>query len=344
MKTIIICLFCSIFCLSGIHAQDKIVSRKQFFTDTALVVVTIETDLKKLQGQRKNPSFQQGKITWHNADSTGDLTENIKVRLRGNYRRENCGLASLMVEFRDSTNKSKLKNLKNLKMVAPCGKGYEYEQLVIKEFLVYKIYNQLTDKSLRARLMQVTFKDVNGKMKPYTQFAFVIEPIDDLAKRNNCFEEDKRKIMTEETNRSHTTLVNIFQYMIGNTDWGIPVYHNIKMVIPIDSPNAAPYVIPYDFDYSGLVNAPYAIPHESTGLVSVTERKYMGFPRTWNEIQTAAVLFKSQKEGIYNTINTFRLLGSNAKREMLNFLDDFYSFLNNDNQVQGEFINRARKQ
>jgi hypothetical protein len=344
MKAILICLIYSTFLVFGVHAQDKVVSRKQFFLDTSLVVVTLQTDLKKIQAQRKNPSFQPGTITWHHADSSGDVTGNIKVRLRGNYRRENCGLASLMVEFRDSTNQSKLNNLKNLKMVAPCGKGYEYEQLVLKEFLVYKIYNQLTDKSLRARLMQVTFKDVNGKMKPYTQYAFVIEPIDDLAKRNDCFEEDKRKIMTEETNRSHTTLVNIFQYMIGNTDWGIPVYHNIKMVIPIDSPNAAPYVIPYDFDYSGLVNAPYAIPHESTGLASVTERKYMGFPRTWNEIQTAVTLFKSQKEGIFKIVNSNDLLGNNNKNEMIRYLEEFYFFLNNENQLKGEFINRARTQ
>jgi hypothetical protein len=344
MKYLAIWLFCSFtLAVQGV-AQDKVVSRKQFFLDTSLVVVTLQTDLKKLQAQRKNPSFQPGTITWHNADSSGDVTGSIKVRLRGNYRRENCGLASLMVEFRDSTNQSKLNNLKNLKMVAPCGKGYEYEQLVLKEFLVYKIYNQLTDKSLRGRLMQVTFKDVNGKMKPYTQYAFVIEPIDDLAKRNDCFEEDKRKIMTEETNRSHTTLVNIFQYMIGNTDWGIPVYHNIKMVIPIDSPNAAPYVIPYDFDYSGLVNAPYAIPHESTGLEAVTERKYMGFPRTWNEIQTTANLFKSQKEGILKIVNSCDLLGTTAKNEMIRYLEEFYFFLNNENQLKGEFINRARTQ
>lgn len=344
MKYFAILLFCPFLLAVQVYAQDKGVSRKQFFQDTGVIVVTLQTDLKKLQGQRKNPSFQPGTITWHNFDSSGDVTGNIKVRLRGNYRRENCGLASLMIEFRDSTNQSKLKNLKNLKMVAPCGKGYEYEQLVIKEFLVYKIYNELTDKSLRARLMHVTFQDVNGKMKPYQQYAFVIEPIDDLAKRNGCFEEDKRKVMTEETNRSHTTLVNIFQYMIGNTDWGIPVYHNIKLVIPIDSPNAAPYVIPYDFDYSGLVNAPYAIPHETTGLVSVTERKYMGFPRTWNEIQTVTTLFKSQKEEIFNLVNSFSLLGSNSKREMINYLEDFYFFLNNESQVQGEFINRARKQ
>jgi len=337
-------VFCFLVLTIQVSAQDKVVSRKQFFTDTALVVVTLKTDIKKLQARRKNPSFQPGTITWHKADSTGDVTANIKLRLRGNFRRENCGIASLMVEFRDSANKSRLNNLKNLKLVAPCFRGYENEQLVIKEFLVYKIYNQLTDKSFRVRLMQVTFEDENDKIKPYTQYAFAIEPIDDLAKRNDCIEEDKKEVLTEQTNRAHTTLVNIFQYMIGNTDFGIPVYHNIKLIVPANAPTAAPYVIPYDFDYSGLVNAPYAIPHESTGLTSVTERKYMGFPRSWEEIQAAAAIFKAKKDGILNIVNTYPLLGNTSKREMEGFLEEFYTFLNSDNRVKGEFINRARTQ
>jgi len=344
MKYLQIWLFCCLILTIQVNAQDKVVSRKQFFTDTAMVVVTLQTDLKKLQTKRKNPSFQPGRIIWHNADSTGDVAGDIKVRLRGNFRRENCGIASLMVEFRDSTNQSRLSNLKNLKLVAPCFRGYENEQLVIKEFLVYKIYNELTDKSFRVRLMQVTFEDVNDKMKPYTQYAFVIEPIDDLAKRNDCIEEDEKQVLTEQTNRAHTTLVNIFQYMIGNTDFGIPVYHNIKLIVPANAPTAAPYVIPYDFDYSGLVNAPYAVPHESTGLISVTERKYMGFPRTWEEIQATVALFKAQKEDILKIVSTHPLLGDTAKKEMEGFLEEFYNFLNSDNRVKGEFINRARTQ
>jgi hypothetical protein len=324
-------------------AQDNVISRKQFFTDTAMVVVTLQTDMKKLYGQKKNPAYQPAKITWHQADSTGDVSANIKVRLRGNYRRENCGIASLMVEFRDSTNQSKLRNLKNLKMVAPCGKGYDKEQLVIKEFLVYKIYNQLTEKSFRVRPMSITFEDVNNKFGTSRQYAFVIEPIDDLAKRNGCVEEDEKKILTEQTDRAQTTLVNMFQYMIANTDWSIPLYHNIKLIEPKEPPYNAPYVIPYDFDYCGLVNAPYAIPHESTGLLSVTERLYMGFPRTLEEIKAAAAIFISKKEAIFNLIQSNPMLTSTGKREMLNFLEEYYSLLASDAQLNAEFIRNARK-
>lgn len=343
MKSFLFCfLVCSFFSIHA-DAQGNAISRKQFFTDTSVVVITIQTDMKRLYGQRKSPAFQPGKITWHNADSSGDITENIKVRLRGNYRRENCGVASLMVEFRDSASNSRLKNLKNLKLVAPCGRGFDNEQLVIKEYLVYKIYNELTDRSFKVRLLNLTFKDLNGKMQSTKQFAFAIEPIDDVAKRNGCAEEDERKVLTEQTDRTHTTLVSMFQYMIANTDWSIPLYHNIKLIETKEPPFFAPFVIPYDFDYCGLVNAPYAIPHESTGLTSVTERMYMGFPRTMEEIRITADIFKARKEKIFSIINTNPLLGANTKNTMINFLNEYYDILDSDNQMKNEFITNARK-
>ncbi len=344
MKLAQICFFCFLFLTLQVSAQDKLISRKQFFSDTAIIVATLKTDLKKLSAKRKNPSYQAGTLTWHNADSSGDVTGNIKVRLRGNFRRENCGLASLMVEFRDSTNQSRLSNLKNLKLVAPCYRGFENEQLIIKEFLVYKIYNEITDRSFKVRMMKLTFEDENDKQKPYTQYAFVIEPIDDLAKRHNCIEKEDGQVLTEQTNRAHTTLVMMFQYMIGNTDFGIPVYHNIKLMIPKDTPTAAPYVIPYDFDYCGLVNAPYAIPHESTGLTEVTERKNMGFARTMNEVQATADWFISRWPHITGIVENNDLLNNNSRNQMMNYLGEFLSIIKNESRLKAVFVTGVRTQ
>ena len=35
--------------------------------------------------------------------------------------------------------------------------------------------------------------------------------------------------------------------------------------------------MPYDFDYSGLVDAPYAVPPDSIHLANVRVRRYRGF-------------------------------------------------------------------
>ena len=51
----------------------------------------------------------------------------------------------------------------------------------------------------------------------------------------------------------------LFEYMISNTDWNVSLLHNIKLIRKKDTKEII--VVPYDFDYSGLVNADYAVPN-----------------------------------------------------------------------------------
>jgi hypothetical protein len=326
------------------YAQDKVISRKQFFNDTAAIRVTIKTDLRKLINQKKAPAFQNAKLQWETADKTVSGEDPIKIRLRGNNRRETCELASLMVDFRDEEKSSRLQNLKQMKWVAPCQKGVQYEQYVIKEYLIYKIYNQLTDLSFKVRLLKITFEDQAGKVKGYTHYGFAIEPVDDLKNRMKCIEEEKKQVLQMQTNYKHTTLVALFQYMIGNTDWSVPNYHNVKLLIPKDSPYMKPYIIPYDFDYAGAVNAPYAVPHETWPIKEVTERHYMGFPRNLEEIKEVTNMLQSKKNDILSIIQDSPLLLSYHKKEMSNFILDFFSMLETDKSIKNLFVDGARKQ
>ncbi|HSK12913.1 MAG TPA: hypothetical protein VK907_06830, partial [Phnomibacter sp.] len=249
---------------AGSWAQENesgnVVSRKKFFEDVDPIEVVLQTDMKKLVSQKKNPNFQPATLTWKNADASGDVVEPIRIRLRGKNRKETCSNASLMIDFRVDSQKTRLSNLKEMKWVAPCSRNVDGEQFVLKEYLIYKMYNEFTDLSFKVRLLHITFQDASGKQKPFTQYGFALEHVDDLKKRNNCIEEKKRQFLTVQTQREQATLVSIFQYMIGNTDWAVPNYHNVKLLIPKDSPTAQPYMVPYDFDYAGAVNTPYAVP------------------------------------------------------------------------------------
>jgi hypothetical protein len=326
-----------------LFAQEKVISRKKFFTQDSVIKVTLQTDLKKLAAQKTKVAYQDASITWHNADSTGNVTEPVRVRLRGNFRRENCGIASMMIDFETGMEKSRLKNFEQLKFVAPCNRKSEGDDLVLKEYLVYKIYNLITDKSFRVRLMQMTFEDKAMKVKPYTNYSFAIEPIDDLAKRNNSHEEDSVVFQTVETNKIHTTMVSIFQYMIGNTDWSIPNFHNIKLIISNDSPWIRPFVVPYDFDYCGAVNAAYAVPQEMLNIEKVTDRVYRGFPATIEEIRPIIALFQQKEPEIFKIIDDFKLLDPDHKLMMSNFLKEFFFIIKDEKNVVNIFIKNARK-
>ncbi|MCU0388179.1 MAG: hypothetical protein MUE71_06190, partial [Chitinophagaceae bacterium] len=220
----------------GWAGAQKIVSRKQFFEDTALLHVTLTTNYKTLINQKKEPVYQPADITFFNLDSSGTVKVPIKVKLRGNFRRANCSFASMTFDFGDKSDTSKLKNLKELKVVVPCEWGTDDEQWVVREYLVYRLFQLFTEKSFRARIVRFNFDDNSDSIKSYKQYGFILEDVDDLAKRNESKEVgDEEKIGSEETNRMHTTMVAIFQYMISNSDWKVPVRHNVKMIRPKDS-------------------------------------------------------------------------------------------------------------
>jgi hypothetical protein len=320
--------------------QNK-VNRGRFFEEEKLVTMDLTTDLKRLVITKKANDYQAATVTLHFPDSSV-ITAPIRLTARGEFRRQNCFVPSIKLDFTDTSKTSSLYSLKKLKLVVGCGTKHEDEKLLLKEYLVYKIYNLLTDMSFRVRLLNINYTDTRGKIKPYRQYGFVIEDVDDMARRNKCREVEKVPYKQERTDRQQMTLVAIFQYMIGNTDWAVPPYHNIKLIRHAKDSISFPYVVPYDFDFCGVVNAEYATPAENLEIKSVTQRLYRGFPRNMEEIQRALDVFRGKKEDIKKLVMGFDLLETRERRDVLNYLDEFYTTIEDRYQVQRIFINEAR--
>jgi hypothetical protein len=132
-------------------------------------------------------------------------------------------------------------------------------------------------------------------------------------------------------------LASIFEYMIGNTDWSVPENHNIRLIKPKGDSTLLPYMAPYDFDFSGLVNADYAVPDERMGLKTVRNRLYRGAPVSKDELAPVLGYFNQKKDAIYTMINSFALLSDSSKKEMMDYLDEFYATINNPGDVQRAF-------
>jgi hypothetical protein len=165
-----------------------------------------------------------------------------------------------------------------------------------------------------------------------------------LAKRNNCSDFKKDKVDYHQTNRKQMTLVAIFEYMIGNTDWGVSVNHNTRLLLSKNDSSHLPYVVPYDFDYSGFVNTDYSIPDPKLDITSVRDRLYRGFPRTIDEINEALNIFKKQEKNIYSLINDCSLLTSRTKKDLTGYLDGFFSMIKKPNEVYNIFVQNARSE
>ncbi len=318
------------------------VDSNRFFQDEHPFEMTLSTDLKQLMGKRMQKAYQPATVTVRLPDST-IITEEIRIQTRGKFRLETCYMPPLYLNF-NNPGSPLLKPLKKLKLVCGCEANSEGEQLIIKEYLSYKMYNMLTEKSFRVRLVKIRYEDTRKKVKPYSQYGFLLEDVDEVAARNNCVEVEGGQFLTESTDRQQMTLVAIYEYMIGNTDWSVPHYHNVKLMRPVDNPHARPYVVPYDLNHTGLVNAPYALPQEELGIASVRERLYRGFPRTTEEIEPVVNLFLGKKDATLALINNCDWLSNKYKKEMTNYLEPFYKLLSNKNSVRYTFIENARTQ
>ena len=135
----------------------------------------------------------------------------------------------------------------------------------------------------------------------------------------------------------------IFFYMIGNTDWSVPNQHNCKILSTTDLSNAGlGAIVPYDFDYSGLVDADYAIPHEDLGIESVRERRYLGICRSEDEFINALREFSDKKEEFYKVINDFTLLSEKERKKMIGYLDSFYEGFDKRNSIVLNLLNECK--
>lgn len=329
-----------ILCLNGLLFAQRIDSIK-FFLDEGLITMDLSTDIKALQSQKGTPVFIPASVKMNLPDGIA-YEEEIKVSPRGVNRRQTCKVPPMKLDFRVNP-ASPLSSLGKLKLVLGCGTNSADEELLLKEYVCYKLYNLVEDRSFRVRLMKVNYSDVKGRIRNYSQYSFLIEDDADMAKRNNCKKKSVHPAYNQEaTDRNMMTMVTIFQYMIGNTDWAVPNNHNIELIWPKNNDEALPYAVAYDFDYAGLVDAGYAVPSEVIGTEKVTERVYRGFPRTMDELQLCLDKFRAKKEAMLKLINDFELISARTRRNMVDYMEEFFSTINSSKQVQDIFIDNAR--
>jgi hypothetical protein len=323
--------------------SQQFIYKVKFFNDTSVVNAALTLNIKKvLANKSKEGYIFPATFTCKIGDSL-NVNDKISVEVRGHFRREYCYLPPLKLIYKNNPSTA-FYHLKSLKLVSPCRVLWTDEQNLLKEFIVYKIYNLITDKSFRVRLLNLSYQDSSGQKKTIIEHAFLLEDIKEVAKRNDCADWSEKKFGTEATDRRQMTIVAIFEYMIGNTDWSVPVNHNIKLIHSKRDSLSRPYAVPYDFDFSGFVNTNYATPDERLGIENVKQRLYRGFPRAMEELNDVLDVFNKQKTNIYATINNFSLFTKASKKEMISYLDEFFKTINNPSTIKSTFITNARTQ
>ena len=293
-----------------------------------------------------HPSNHPAVLSYNPGD--GDtLKIPLKIRPRGHFRKDpmNCNFPPLRLDFTKTTAKGTLFEEQNkIKLVTHCITNMDiFEQNVLKEYLAYKLYNLLTEESFRVRLVKVTYIDESGRKDPLEKMGFLIEPEKQMALRNQCEIMNALRVHQERTYRHKITVLSVFQYMIGNTDWSTRSEegpHNIVLIR--EKPGAIPVAVPFDFDCSGLVNSSYAKPAPNLGIPNVRTRLFRGFCRTEDELQVAFDEFRKRKEDIYRSCREVPYLEPKQLSEIEEYLNDFFEILEDPRAVKKEFHDNCR--
>ena len=122
--------------------------------------------------------------------STGAETLPIRLSPRGitRLRKETCRFPPLRVDFSGTPPATSLfAGQRRLKLVTHCRPAEAHQQYLLLEYATYKLYNQMTPLSFRARLAQIDYVEDNGR--PVTsRYGFFIEDLGDVARRNGMSE------------------------------------------------------------------------------------------------------------------------------------------------------------
>ena len=264
----------------------------------------------------------------------------VSLRSRGRFRDEtgDCSLPALFVFFRDGTAGTLFEGQSMLPLTTHCRTPLQYEQYVLKEHLAYRIYNLLTDKSLRTRLAHLTYHDTSGRTESLTRYAFFVEHFDSLAERHDAVVWKPERFDVLDADPAEMATLDVFEYMIGNTDWSAIFGHNVVLIRDAAGRATA---VPYDFDFSGLVDADYASVAPELPIRDVRQRWFRGVCRPDTDWPRAFTAFEELRGAIEQLTGELDLASADHDQART-YLDDFFATLSSPMLREREIVAACR--
>ena len=295
------------------------------FAGDAPIHVTIQGPMSSLVSNRSE--------TPRPATMTVDgVTYPITLAPRGIFRKANCDFPPLRVELaKPAPPGSLFEHQHKLKLTAFCKKSEGFQQKILLEYASYRLYNLMTPESFRARLANVDYLDESGR--PYTsRVGFFVEDVDDLARRNGLKAAKMGSLVPlQQIDPVSGARFALFEDMISNYDWsmraaprGEACCHNARMLTD-GAPGSLLTVVPYDFDFSGLVDAPYAEPPEGFPVDTVRQRTYRGYCAHMSQARAIAAQLSPRRAEFTGLFATIPGLDPRERAKAASFIDAFFN-------------------
>jgi hypothetical protein len=342
----------------GLEAQgDETVASLRRVAQTAplfashdVLEVRIVAPLATILADRSQESeYHPGTLAY--VDDRGDsVVLDIRAKTRGHFRLQPriCDFPSLHLNFeREQVEQTLFAGQNRIAIVTHCRDDEsDFEQFTLQEYLIYRSLNELTNRSVRVRLARATYVDADGKRDALTRYMFFLEPFDMAAARHGWAILEVPAVPPSEHDPFGLPLVEVFQFLIGNTDWSpfeksTDGYccHNGKLIGTMAGPV---FLLPYDFDWSGVISAPYARPAPKVGVRNVRQRRYWGICRPAEEFAPVFEHFNDRRQAMYELWRGQEGLEQRRLERSLDYFDEFYEIINNERRARYEIVTQCR--
>lgn len=342
LKTTVFIFIILVNFVAGVSAQQA----DQLFETEIPLQVALTFSIREVAKTKQDSIYLPNRLYFQSA---AGKTDSIKVSLksRGNYRLQECYFPPLWIKL---DKKDKRENIfngnKKLKLVLPCRQGAINNTLVIKEYLCYKLYEMISPYFFKTRLVNIDFTEVRNKHPRHFELkGILVEDLEKTAKRLRAKAREGLKISPLSMQDTAAIRFSFFQYMISNTDLSMAYQHNTKLLQLADG---AYLSVPYDFDMSGLVDAPYAVVSQVNGVQldaqTVRDRVYRGWCRSPELTQFVRNEFIGKQAELLSEAD--KLKGDLHEKEIFEikaYLAEFFAVIKDDQLFKTRIIDQCRK-
>ncbi|MBC8086961.1 MAG: hypothetical protein H7Z40_06820 [Phycisphaerae bacterium] len=319
---------------------------QRLFRTTAPLEVTFTTDLRTLVRDRDSTKFKPHGAVFAYKETDGKVVElPVTLQTRGHFRRQakNCDFPPLsMVVKKKASDNTVLQGNTKLKVASSCRpRTDDYEQYILQEYALYRLYQRISPLHFRTRLAKITYKDSLAKTPDVVSWGFFIEDDKEVAKEFNTATEKTKGALFDQLDQPQLVTSMLFQYMVGNTDYSVTAQHNIALLR--DSTATIIKTVAYDFDWSGAVGTRYAFPNEKLGIKTIYDRLYRGPCLTvaqWQPHLTKFVAARPAIDSIYNSIPGLEPKRVKSSNE---WFDGFYKTLADPRAFKRDLVDRCER-
>jgi len=321
----------------GLNAQTY----PELFSTEEPLELQMRFSSKQIKAETNDSTYIDSFLMYKNTAGGWDSLD-VDLRARGNFRRDNCSYPPIRVKIKKKKSaETPFEGHKSLKLVMPCNTSKNAPSYIAKEYLAYKMYEEVTPYFFPTRLVKISFIDEDDKKGEVSELiGFLIEDDDLVAERFGGEIFDEKKLGPSFLMDSATVRHDIFQYMIGNTDWSSMFYHNQK-IMKLSDTEFIP--LAYDFDMTGLVSPPYAQVSNLVDIEKITDRLYRGFCRDEALMQAIRQEFLAKESVLMGLVENQVFMEDRDEKLAASYMKDFFVIMKDDKMFETQIMMKCRR-